>query len=310
MNDREPVIIVRNLSYRYPRGKDYALRDLTLTIYRGEFVAILGENGAGKSTFCQTLNGVLPNSRGGRMSGSVIICGFDTQQVGVPELAQRVGIVLEDPETQLFTTTVLHEVAFGPENLGLPRDEILQRVVWALRVVRLEGYENRLPSTLSGGEKQRLAIAAALAMRPEVLVLDEATSQLDPVGSYEIFSVTKALNRQHGMTVVMATDRAEEVAEFADRVFVLHRGELIAEGPPAAIFSDATLNAQAMLRLPQVSQLAMHLAQHGAPLARFPVTVPEAIAVLGEELSLTAAPMLYSPNADDYPSRGESGSHS
>lgn len=310
MNDREPAIIVHNLSYRYPRSESYALRDLTLTIYRGEFVAILGENGAGKSTFCQTLNGVLPNSRGGRMSGSVTVCGLDTRQVGVPALAQRVGIVLEDPETQLFTTTVLHEVAFGPENLGLPRDEVLQRVGWALRAVRLEGYEARPPSTLSGGQKQRLAIAAALAMRPEVLVLDEATSQLDPLGSYEVFSVVKALNRQHGMTVVMATDRAEEVAEFADRVFVLHQGELIAEGPPAAIFSDATLNLRTMLRLPQVSQLAIYLTQHGAPLARFPVTVPEAIAALGEELGFRTEPLLYSHPTPDYQSRGASDPHS
>lgn len=280
MDKREPHIIFDNVSYRYPniygRPVQFALKNITLTIYKGEFVAVLGENGAGKSTFCQALNGIVPQSRGGQMSGRVIVAGLDTQEVTVATLSEKVGIVLEDPETQLFTTSVLSEVAFGPENLGIDPQEILHRAKWALEVVRLSGYEHRAPSTLSGGQKQRLAIAAALTMQPEILVLDEATSQLDPVGTVEVFAVVRELNERYGMTIVMATDKGEEVAQFADRVLVLHKGELIAHGTPREVFSDTRLLEQVMIRPPQVSQLATYLSQHNASLSEFPITLEEA----------------------------------
>jgi energy-coupling factor transporter ATP-binding protein EcfA2 len=273
---REPCIIFNDVSYRYPNSRRYALKHLTLTIYRGEFVAVLGENGAGKSTFCQTLNGVAPHSRGGQIRGQVVIEGQDTQEATVAELAQIVGIVLEDPEAQLFTTSVLSEVAFGPENLGVDPEEILRRARWALEVVRLTGYEEHAPTTLSGGQKQRLAIAAALTMHPNILVLDEATSQLDPVGAMEIFSVARELNERHGMTIVMATNKGEQVAQSCDQVLVLHRGELIAQGTPREIFADTELFQRIMIRAPQVSQLAVYLAEQEMPLADFPVTLDEA----------------------------------
>lgn len=276
MNQKEPYIIFEDASYRYPRAKHYALKHLDLTIYKGEFVAVLGENGAGKSTFCQALNGVVPQSRSGRMRGRITVGGLDTQQVTVAELSEKVGIVLEDPETQLFTTSVLSEVAFGPENVGIDPQEILRRAEWALKVVRLTGYEDRAPTALSGGQKQRLAIAAALTMRPEVLALDEATSQLDPVGTVEVFSVIRELNETYGMTIVMATDKGEEVATFADRVLVLHDGELIAQGTPREIFADSLLLDRIVIRAPQVSQLATYLKNNDSSLAKFPITLDEA----------------------------------
>ena len=171
---------------------------------------------------------------------------------------------------------MLSEVAFGPENLGVDPDEILRRARWALEVVRLTGYEAHAPVTLSGGQKQRLAIAAALTMHPDVLVLDEATSQLDPMGTVEVFSVVRELNRQYGMTIVMATNKGEEVAQFCDRVLVLHKGELIAEGTPRQIFADVELFDHHMIRAPQVSRLATYLARNGTPLADFPITLEEA----------------------------------
>jgi energy-coupling factor transporter ATP-binding protein EcfA2 len=276
VGQRGSYIIFNDVSYRYPNTQHYVLKHLDLTICKGEFVAVLGENGAGKSTFCQTLNGVVPHSRGGRMRGQIAVGGQDTQEVTVAELARKVGIVLEDPEAQLFTTSVLSEVAFGPENLGIDPEEILRRANWALKVVRLTGYEDHAPTMLSGGQKQRLAIAAALTMHPDVLVLDEATSQLDPVGTVEIFSVVRELNEQYGMTIVMATNKGEEVAQFCDRVLVLHRGELVAQGTPRRIFADARLFQRIMLRAPQVSQLAVYLAERELPLADFPVTLDEA----------------------------------
>jgi energy-coupling factor transporter ATP-binding protein EcfA2 len=263
------------VSYRYPNARRYALRHLSVTINQGEFIGVLGENGAGKSTFCQALNGVVPHSRGGRMHGHVVVDGLKTRETTVAELSRRVGIVLDDPESQLFTTSVLSEVAFGPENLGMEREEILRRARQALEVVRLSRCEACAPSTLSGGQKQRLAIAAALAMQPDVLVLDEATSQLDPMGTLEVFSVVRALNERLGMTIVMATNKGNEVAEFCHRVLVLHHGELIAQGRSRDIFADAELLDQVMIRTAQVSQLATYLAERGARFSAFPVTLDE-----------------------------------
>jgi energy-coupling factor transporter ATP-binding protein EcfA2 len=274
--EAQPAIVCDQVSYRYPGARRQAIRRLSLSIGHGEFVVVLGENGAGKSTFCQMLNGIIPTMRGGRMGGRVTVGGLDTQVAAVARLASLVGIVLEDPETQLFTTSVLHEVAFGPENLGVEPAEILRRAAWALEVVRLAGYEAQPPSALSGGQKQRLAIAAALAMMPRILVLDEPTSQLDPVGTAELFSIVQELNRTQGMTVVMATDKGEQVAEFCHRVLVLHDGRLVADGTPREVFADQDLLARVVIRSPQVSQLATYLAQAGYPLPRFPITLAEA----------------------------------
>ncbi len=275
MAQREPLITFDDVSYRYLGSKRYVLQHLNLAIHGGEFVTVLGENGAGKSTFCQTLNGVIPLSRGGRMRGCIRVDGRDTQKCTVADLAQKVGIVLEDPEAQLFTTSVLSEVAFGPENLGVDPEEILRRARWALEVVRLSGYEDHPPTALSGGQKQRLAIAAALTMQPDILVLDEATSQLDPVGTVEVFSVVRELNQRYGMTIVMATNKGEEVAQFCDRVLVLHKGELVGQGTPREIFADPALFEQVVIRAPQVCQLAHYLAERALPLADLPITLDE-----------------------------------
>jgi energy-coupling factor transporter ATP-binding protein EcfA2 len=222
------------------------------------------------------INGVIPHSRGGQLRGQVIVAGLNTAEAGPARLAQEVGIVLDDPETQLFTTSVLHEVAFGPENLGVKPAEILRRAAWALDVVRLGGYEDTPPSALSGGQKQRLAIAAALTMMPEILVLDEATSQLDPVGAFEVLSIVQELNRNMGMTILMATDQAERVAQFCQRVTILHQGELLADGTPRHVFSDQSLLSRVMIRSPQVCQLATYLDDHGQPLPLFPINLDEA----------------------------------
>lgn len=271
-----PVIEFQDVSYRYPRTKRWVLTHLNFKIDQGEFVALMGENGAGKSTLCQMMNGIIPNSVGGRLAGKVLIHGLDTKDTGISVLATKVGIVLEDPETQLFTTSVRSEVAFGPENLCLPVEEIRERVRWALDVVRLADYEERMPSSLSGGQKQRLAIAANIAMRPDILVLDEATSQLDPVGVEEVLQVVYDLNKKYGITIVMATDASEMIARLMDRVIVLDEGKKVADGKPREIFSNTDLFKKLMIRSPQVSQLAVELDEAGHALTKFPITVPEA----------------------------------
>jgi len=236
----------------------------------------MGENGAGKSTLCQMTNGIIPNSIGGRLAGKVLVHGLDTQEAGISVLATKVGIVLEDPETQLFASSVLSEVAFGPENLCISPEEIQRRVAWALETVRLKGFEDRLPTSLSGGQKQRLAIAANIAMRPDILVLDEATSQLDPVGVEEVLSVARELNQKYGMTVIMATDASEMIARHMDRVIVLNEGRLVADGTPHQIFSNLDLFKKIMIRSPQVSQLAASMQENEKPFHSFPITVEEA----------------------------------
>jgi len=287
------VVEFKDISYRYPRSTRWVITHLNLIIQKGEFVALMGENGAGKSTVCQMINGIIPNSIGGRLSGQVLIHGLDTKTSGIAELATKVGIVLEDPETQLFTNSVRSEVAFGPENLSLPPEEILERVSWALEVVRLKGYEERMPSSLSGGQKQRLAIAANIAMRPDILVLDEATSQLDPVGVEEVLSVVHELNRKYGMTILMATDVSEMIARMMDRVVVLDRGQLTADGTPRQIFADTHLFKKLMIRSPQVCQLAATLSSNGHPLPEFPITVPEACDSLRKALEGTTPVVLH-----------------
>lgn len=269
------AIELKQVSYRYARTDKYVINNLDFSVKPGEFVAVMGENGAGKSTLCQIIIGIIPNSLGGRLKGDVIVGGLNTKEASIAELATRVGIVLDDPETQLFTTSVRSEVAFGPENLNSPVEEIKERIRWVLDVVRLTGYEDRLPTALSGGQKQRLAIAAALAMRPSILVLDEATSQVDPLGVVEVLTLVKELNQKYGMTIVMTTDQSEEVAKLADRVLVLDKGSLVAEGTPRQIFSDTALFSRLMIRAPQVSQLGMKLSQAGHPLKSFPVSLEE-----------------------------------
>lgn len=276
----ETVIKVENLSYRYPRTKRWVLKDINLEIKQGEFVAVMGENGAGKTTFCQCINGVIPNSQMGKMKGTVTVAGLNTQEASIARLAQNVGMVLEDPETQLFTTKISNEVAFGPENLNVPVAEIRERIRWALQVVRLEQYAERQPTALSGGQKQRLAIAAAIAMKPKILVLDEPTSQLDPVGTYEVFSVIKELKENYGITIVIATHKSEEIALFADKVCVLKEGVVQAYDTPQVIFHNTALLRDNWIRPPQVSELANYLAERGYPLDGYPILKEEAVYLL------------------------------
>ncbi len=250
----EYVIEVRNLTFTYPGGAT-ALRNVSFNVRKGEYLVIMGPNGAGKTTLCLFLNGVIPNVTGGTVEGSVRVMGKNTFEHHVYELALNVGMVLQDPEAQLFASDVRSEVAFAAENLGLRREEILQRIAWALRTVRLEGMEQRTPRQLSGGQKQRLAIAAALVMRPDILVLDEPTSQLDPIGTTEVFSVLQRLNQEMGMTVVLSSHNSEIIAEYADRIILLNNGEIVADGTPSEIFSNIDLLKKTFIKIPDVTLL-------------------------------------------------------
>lgn len=278
-------VSLENVWYKYPDAKSYALKNVNIDIEKGQFVVIMGASGAGKTTFCQLLNGIIPHSTGGKLKGVVKILGLNTKKHKTAELAQKVGMVLQDPEAQLFTGMVKSEVAFGPENLGVSSEEIWEKTKWALKVVRLENFLKRTPSSLSGGQKQRLAIASVLSMQPEILVLDEPTSQLDPVGSYEVFSIIKDLNKKYKMTIILATHNSEAIAEFADRVIIFANGEIIGDNIPRNIFMQQDLLDKTWCRAPQVSELANYLNRNGIKLSRFPIITEEAEDCL-QELNL------------------------
>jgi energy-coupling factor transport system ATP-binding protein len=238
------IVDLENVSYKYPHSAKFALDGISLAIKEGEFFALMGENGSGKTTFCRLINGIIPHHYTGKLSGNVTVDGLSTVTSAVPQLALKVGMVLDDPDTQLFTSTVFDEVAFGPENILLPPDEIKKRVSFALSVVGLEGFEDRIPSTLSGGEKQRLSIAAAIAMEGKILVLDEPLCRLDPEGSAQVISVLKDIRKKHKITVIMASHESAVIADIADRVCILNNGKIICLDTPKNIFANYSLLEQ------------------------------------------------------------------
>ena len=280
----EIIVHVDNASFRYPNAKEYNLKNVSFDVEKGEFLVIMGENGAGKTTLCKVLSGIIPHSQEGSFFGDVTICGLNSKEHELSTLCQRVGIVLDDPESQIFTTEVLDEVAFGAENLERPVEEIRQDAQWAIEVVRMQGYEEKDPTRLSGGQKQRVAIASALTMRPEILILDEPTSQLDPIGTIEVFQVIRELKEKYNMTIIMVTHKSEEIAQFADRVLVLHAGEVLAQGTPREIFRNRGVIDAAWLAVPQVSEVCVELEKRGITLSEFPVVLEEGEQILGRML--------------------------
>jgi energy-coupling factor transport system ATP-binding protein len=265
------------------------LKDVNLDIRRGEFLAVIGATRAGKTTLCLALNGVVPQFFGGHFFGSITIDGEDTLDVPTARLASRVGEVFEDPETQLVATSVENEIAFTLENLKIPREEIAARIPEALAAVRLDGLEKKHPHELSLGQKQRLAIAAALAARPRLLVLDEPTSQLDPDGVVKIFELLKDFQNKYGLTVVMTGHAAEEIAEYADRVALLSEGRLEALGNPQEIYASFPLLTKNALRAPQVAEIFHRIQLQHVSIPRVPVRMEEGIRAIHELQSTVPA---------------------
>jgi energy-coupling factor transport system ATP-binding protein len=237
-----------------------ALHDLNLTVHQGEFVVVLGANGAGKSTLCYLISGIVPHIYGGRRQGDLSLAGIDPWDEPLYVTSQRCGVLMQDPEVQLFMPSLAAELAFGPANLGVPREEILRRSKEALALVRLEGLEDHNPRDLSGGQKQRAALAAVLMMRPRVLVLDEPTSQLDPLGRWEVGEAIERLKQAGDLAIVMTTHESEEILHLADQVLVLERGETVLQGPPGEVFSQSDRLEQAGVKTPALIQAQTRLA--------------------------------------------------
>ena len=258
--DSAEAIRLDRLSFAYADQSDLALRDVSLTVARGEMIAVMGATGAGKTTLAKCLNRTVPAFQTGRLVGAIHILGRQLQAEGVADMAGIVGLVSQDFEAQLFATNVLQEVVFGMEQLGVPPDEMRRRAPRALAAVGLQGFEERDPSTLSGGEKQRLAIAATLALQPHVLVFDEPTTDLDPLGKLEIFAVLGAMRREGYTLVVIEHEIA--AAEQADRLIVMSKGRIVCDDTPAKVLARADFLLQHGVRPPDRSRVALAFGLH------------------------------------------------
>lgn len=276
-----PMLNVSGLTYTYLGGSAPALKDVSFQAEPGQLLAIVGPNEAGKSTLCLALAGLIPALFYGEMQGQVTVCGLDTRaHPGPGEFAGRVGLVLQNPANQLsgMRYTVYEEVAFGLENLGVPRAEMPGRIEKALNQVGLADLRERSPYTLSGGQQQRLALASVLVMTSSVLILDEPTAMLDPQGRQEIFGVVQSLART-GVTVVIVEHHLEWIARHADRVLALENGEVILDGPPDQVLTSARLRENGIGWLRYTRAAALGVARGLWPANRpLPVTLEETVA--------------------------------
>jgi len=231
------IIETKNLTYTYPGAAKPSIKDVSLSVEKGEFVLITGPSGCGKTTLCRCFNGLVPHFYQGELKGEITVVGEDVLKRHTYELAKHVGLVFQNPENQLFALSVEKDVAFGLENLGFPREEIRKKVDWAMKQTGIYDLRERSPHEISGGQQQRVAIAAVLAMEPEVIVLDEPTSFLDPLSAQKIFDVIYDLNRSQGITVVLVEHRLDLTAKYANHLVVMQEGQVRFEGDPREILN-------------------------------------------------------------------------
>ncbi len=281
------AVEVQGLSFAYKGSEREAISGVDLAISPGEFVVLMGPSGAGKSTFCLTLNGLIPNFKKGKYSGEVRVFGVPTKKHKVSDLARDIVLVFQDFETQIFSTNVELEVAFGPENFGVDPDEIGRRIHATLKRVRLDGFEARQPATLSGGQKQRLAIASALSIQPRIICMDEPTTDLDPIGKFDVFQVADELSREKNMTMLIVEHETEEALK-ADRIVLMRDGRIVAEGKARAILASPALLEECSVKPLEVAEFFASLGP-GASLdgGELPLTVEEGLSAW-ERLGLAA----------------------
>lgn len=280
---KEKIIDIKNLSYEYvsenETGKSVAIKDISLEINKGELVAILGHNGSGKSTLAKLLNAQISPT-----GGSIKIFGFDTTDVEkLWDIREKCAMVFQNPDNQLVATIIEEDVAFGPENLGVDPLEIRKRVDDALKIVKMEEYKRHSPHMLSGGQKQRVVIAGVLAMNPDVIIFDESTAMLDPIGRSDIINTILKLNKEQKKTILYITHYMEE-AVLADRVIVLNEGEVVFDDVPKKVFSNVEELKQLGLSVPQVTELSYMLKQSGIDIPLDILTNDEMIEFLERSL--------------------------
>ncbi|MEM3457966.1 MAG: ATP-binding cassette domain-containing protein [Candidatus Bathyarchaeia archaeon] len=264
------IIETKNLIYTYPSGTKPSIREVSIRIEKGEFTLITGPSGCGKTTLCRCFNGLIPHFYHGELKGEITIAGLNIIEHPIHELARHVGLVFQNPENQLFALSVEKDVAFGLENLGVPREEMRKRVDWALNLTGIYDLRERAPHELSGGQQQRVAIASILAMQPEVIVLDEPTSFLDPLSAKKIFEVIYELNKTLGITVVLVEHRLDLTARYADHIIIMDEGKVVLDGKPREILSSEETRLIGV-GIPKATRLYQILKKDGVKLSN---TIP------------------------------------
>jgi cobalt/nickel transport system ATP-binding protein len=287
--ENNPVrISARDISYEYPDGTS-ALADINLAIHKGEFIGLLGANGSGKTTLLKILDGLIRDFK-----GSVTLDGTDIKRLSAREIYGRMGMVFQNPDDQLFASTVFEDVAFGPINMGFPEKEVGERVTRALADVEMAGFAKKSIHHLSFGQKKRICIAGLLAMGHEILLLDEPTAGLDPMGEYKMMNLLTKLNRECQVTIVMATHSVDLVPIFLDRLYILRQGRIVRGGTPVEVLTAPEEMTQVKLRLPQIAELIYRLKHEDhIPFKKIPLTIGEARRELLD--------MLHTPDRSDGP---------
>ena len=269
------IMECRNISYQYPLADEPVLRDINVKIEKGKVYGVIGQNGAGKTTFCAVLRGFAPSFYKGKLEGEVLLEGKNITEYG-GEISTRIGYVFQNPFTQIYGVkdTVYEEVCYGLENFGVPVDEIDRRVMEVMKTTNIESLALRNPFQISGGQMQRVALASVIVLEPDVLIIDEPTSQLDPDGTESVFEVIKAMKQKH-KTIILVEHKIDLIAEYADEVIAFKDGRIIANGPTKEVLSDMSLLEQGV-NLPQLAMLGAKLRERGLPLDHIPVTEEDA----------------------------------
>jgi energy-coupling factor transporter ATP-binding protein EcfA2 len=279
------IVNLQNVTYKYPLTDVPALQNIDLQVREGEFVALIGPNGAGKSTLCYTLAGFVPHFFKGELSGIVEVAGNESRNSTLSEWVLNVGLAFQNPFNQISGAkyTVFEELAFGLENIGIPREEMKTRVEDAMKLTGISDLADRSPYSLSGGQQQRVALTSILVMQPRVLVLDEPTSQMDPIGTREVFGVIRSM-AERGMTVILAEHKVEWIAQFADRVIALKDGQILVDGTPSEVLTSPLLpeNGFGVSRYTSVARKAREMKLWNGE--KLPVTLDEAVEGFGSLL--------------------------
>jgi energy-coupling factor transport system ATP-binding protein len=285
-----PTIQLEHVTFRYPQAEEPVLTDINLRVEPGEFLGIVGPTGAGKTTLLFLMAGIIPHYFRGQLEGVVLVDGQPTTASSLTTLTERIGVVLQDPEAQLFNLLVRDELAWGLENRGQSREAIAREVASTMAFLHIEHLHDRITYDLSGGEKQRVALAAVHALAPEVFLFDNPTSQLDPLGAADVLESVRTLADTHGFSIVLVEDKVDELVRVADRIVLLDDGRIVLDAPPRAFCLSAEALARAGVRSTQIAELSAELLAAGV---RFdddatPITVEQAIPVLRRLLGYDA----------------------
>ena len=278
------VMECKNVTYTYPLADEPSIRNVSLNIEEGKFYGIVGENGSGKTTLCAILRGFAPSFYQGDIQGEVLVYGKPIGEYG-GELATKIGYVFQNPFTQIsgVKETVFEEVAYGLENFGVPVEEIVERVEAIMKLTHIDSLAEKNPLELSGGQMQRVALASVLVLEPDILIIDEPTSQLDPQGTESVFEIIKMM-KDKKKTIILVEHKIDLIAEYADEVLVLRGGKLIAGGDKAQVLSDTSLMEQGV-QLPQMAILGSRLKEKGFPISEIPVTEKRAVEIISAALN-------------------------